>query len=112
VTGGNRGIGLEICRQLAAVELKVVFTARDRAKGEAACARLANSGADVIFHPLDIADDASIVRLQRYVATELGRWDILVNNAGVYLDGSRNSLDIDAATFRETLAVNLTGRCC
>jgi NAD(P)-dependent dehydrogenase (short-subunit alcohol dehydrogenase family) len=109
VTGGNRGIGLEICRQLAALELKVVLTARDRAKGEAACARLAKSGVDAVFHPLDVADDASIERFRRYAEKELGRWDILVNNAGVYLDGSRNSLDIDAATFRQTLAVNLTG---
>jgi NAD(P)-dependent dehydrogenase (short-subunit alcohol dehydrogenase family) len=86
-----------------------VLTARDPAKGEAACARIRKSGADVIFHPLDVADDASIARFQRYAETELGRWDILVNNAGVYLDGSRNSLDIDAATFRRTLEVNLTG---
>lgn len=109
VTGANRGIGLEICRQLAALELKVVLTARDAAKGETACARLAKSGADVIFHQLDVADDASIAQFQRYAEEELGRWDTLVNNAGVYLDGSRNSLDIDAATFRRTIDVNLTG---
>lgn len=109
VTGGNRGIGLEICRQLAQLEYRVVLTARDEAKGRAACAQLAAAGRDVIFHPLDVADDASIAGFQRYAETELGRWDALINNAGVYLDGEKSSLDVDAATFRRTLEVNLTG---
>jgi len=113
VTGGNRGIGLEICRQLAALDLKVVLTARDAVKGAAACAQLTKSAqksaGEIVFHPLDVADDSSIARFQRYAEAELGRWDILVNNAGIYLDGAHTSLDIGAATFRQTLAVNLTG---
>ncbi|MGH7842697.1 MAG: SDR family NAD(P)-dependent oxidoreductase [Candidatus Binataceae bacterium] len=109
VTGGNRGIGLEICRQLAALDLKVVLTARDAAKAQAACARLAKSGREVAFYPLDVADAASIARFRDYAESVLGRWDVLVNNAGVYLDGAHTALDIDGATFRQTLEVNLTG---
>jgi NAD(P)-dependent dehydrogenase (short-subunit alcohol dehydrogenase family) len=109
VTGGNRGIGFEICRQLAQLHNQVVLTARDEGKGKAACAKLAASGLDVIFHPLDVANDASIADFRRYAEKELGRWDILINNAGVYLDGEKSSLDVDAATFRRTLEVNLTG---
>jgi NAD(P)-dependent dehydrogenase (short-subunit alcohol dehydrogenase family) len=109
VTGGNRGIGLEICRQLAQLEHRVVLTARDEAKGRAACAQLAKAGRDVIFHTLDVASDASIAAFQRFATKELGRWDILVNNAGVYRDGEKSSLDVDAAIFRRTLEVNLTG---
>jgi NAD(P)-dependent dehydrogenase (short-subunit alcohol dehydrogenase family) len=113
VTGANRGIGLEICRQLATLDLKVVLTARDAAKAATACAQLTRStqksGGEIIFHPLDIADDSSIARFRHYAESELGRWDILVNNAGIYLDGAHTSLNIDAATFRQTLEVNLTG---
>ena len=58
VTGGNRGIGFEICRQLAQLDYRVVLTARDEAKGRAACGKLAASGLDVIFHPLDVESDA------------------------------------------------------
>ncbi len=83
VTGGNRGIGLEICRQLAQLQNQVVLTARDEAKGKAACAKLAASGLDVIFHPLDVANDASIADFRRYAEKDLGRCDILINNAGV-----------------------------
>src|SRR5436305_15041489 len=88
VTGGNRGIGLEICRQLAKAELKVVLTARDEIKGRAASAKLTANGHDVLFHQLDVTNDESIAQLKRYIDAELGRWDVLINNAGVYLDGS------------------------
>ena len=54
VTGGNRGIGLEIYRQLAKLRLHVVLTARDEDKGGRACRKLADSGLDVVFHPLDV----------------------------------------------------------
>ena len=86
-----------------------MLTARDAAQGRAARAKLAESGLDVIFHPLDVASDASIAEFQRYAEKELGQWDILINNAAVYLDGAKSSLDIDAATFRRTIEVNLTG---
>ena len=104
-----RGIGLEICRQLAKQRNKVVLTARNEAQGRAACAKLAESGLDVIFHPLNVESNSSIVDFQRYAEKELGRWDVPINNAAVYLDGAQSSLDIDAATFRRTVEINLTG---
>ena len=109
VTGANRGIGLEICRQLAKLRLKVVLTARDASKGEAARAALTKAGMDVIFYPLDVADDTSIESFSRYAEQELGRWDVLINNAGVYLDGSQSSVEVSGETFRRTVAINLTG---
>ncbi|HVN90322.1 MAG TPA: SDR family oxidoreductase [Candidatus Binataceae bacterium] len=109
VTGANRGIGLEICRQLAKLGLKVVLTARDASKGEAARAALTKAGMDVIFYPLDVADDTSIESFSRYAEQELGRWDVLINNAGVYLDGSQSSVEVSGETFRRTVAINLTG---
>jgi NAD(P)-dependent dehydrogenase (short-subunit alcohol dehydrogenase family) len=109
VTGGNRGIGFEICRQLVHAGLKVVLTARDETKAHEACAKLARGGEDVLHHQLDVADDWSIGRLTSYVEAELGRWDVLINNAGVYLDGSTSSANLDPAIFRRTLDTNLTG---
>ena len=109
VTGGNRGIGLEICRELAALGIDVVLTARDERKGVAACEHLRGGRAQVRFRRLDVADEASIREFARWAEAELGRWDILVNNAGVLNDRTVTSLDIDAATFRETIEINLTG---
>jgi (+)-neomenthol dehydrogenase len=79
VTGGNKGIGLEVCRQLAGAGVTVVLTARDEARGAAAAERLKALGLpDVLFHQLDITDAPSIARLADFLKTRFGKLDILV----------------------------------
>ena len=109
VTGANRGIGLEVCRQLAGQGLRVVLTARDPGKGEAAAQRLAGEGVDVAFFPLDVSDPAAAEAARVWVEGRYGRLDVLVNNAAVYLDERFNILDVPLATFEATLAANLYG---
>jgi len=80
VTGGNRGIGLEICRQLASNGVLVVLTARDEEKGSQAAEELQRSGlSDVIFHRLDVADRSSMTQLAEFVKAKFGKLDILVS---------------------------------
>jgi len=94
VTGANKGIGLEICRQLASNEITVVLTARDEKRGVEAVQKLKESGFDnVIFHQLDVADPASIQSLADFITSQFGKLDILVNNAGI---GGVNMHDPDA----------------
>uniref|UniRef100_J3LZV2 (+)-neomenthol dehydrogenase n=1 Tax=Oryza brachyantha TaxID=4533 RepID=J3LZV2_ORYBR len=84
VTGGNKGIGLEVCRQLAGNGITVFLTARDEAKGAAAVDELHGLGlSNVIFHQLDVTDASSIARLAESLRSRFGRLDILVNNAAV-----------------------------
>ncbi|KAF0894302.1 hypothetical protein E2562_038274 [Oryza meyeriana var. granulata] len=84
VTGGNKGIGLEVCRQLAGNGVTVVLTARDEVKGAAAVEKLHGLGfSSVIFHQLDVTDASSIARLAEFLESRFGRLDILVNNAAV-----------------------------
>ncbi|XP_027115127.1 (+)-neomenthol dehydrogenase-like [Coffea arabica] len=86
VTGANRGIGLEICRQLASQGITVVLTARDEKRGLDALHRLRDSGGlsgNLLFHQLDVGDSSSVASLAEFINTELGRLDILVNNAGI-----------------------------
>ena len=54
VTGGNRGIGFETCRQLAQLDMRVILSARDIDKGNKAAKQLSDSGLDVVFYQLDI----------------------------------------------------------
>ena len=111
VTGANRGIGLEICRQLAGRGgIHVVLTARDQKKGNAAAQGLRKEELDVGFHPLDVTSEPSVKALAGFVAKTHGRCDILVNNAGILADprGSR-FLDSKVETYRETLATNVLG---
>ncbi|RAL43144.1 hypothetical protein DM860_009926 [Cuscuta australis] len=83
VTGANRGIGLDIARQLAASGVTVVLTARNAQRGNEAVGLLHNEGlSNVVFHQLDVMDLRSIGGLANFLKTQYGRLDILVNNAG------------------------------
>lgn len=110
VTGGNKGIGLEICRQLARQGVNVVLTARNEARGVSAVERLQGERLNVIFHPLDVTSDASVQALRDYMSGTHGRCDILVNNAGISLRGSgRSVLTTALSDFDTTLATNFYG---
>lgn len=109
VTGGNRGIGLAICRQLGERGVRVLVGARDPAKGEAAVAKLRAGGAAA--SPLRIAVDepASVDAAFAHVRKEFGRLDILVNNAAIAIDGPGTVATLSAAVLAETLQTNLFG---
>jgi len=87
VTGGNRGLGFEVCRQLAAKGLRVLLTARDGARGERAVARLAAMGLEVRFALLDVIDARSIDRCIDQLQASGDRVGVLINNAGIYPPG-------------------------
>lgn len=109
VTGANRGIGLEICRQLARHGSRVLMTARDARKGQQAAERLRTDGLGVHFHQLDVTDAESLRRVVSFGEGEFGGVDILVNNAGVYPDEDVPGLSIDLDTVRRTMEVNAYG---
>ena len=80
VTGGNKGIGLEVCRQLASRGVMVILTARDEKKGSEAVDMLHGSGLpDVQFHRLDVSDSTDAARLAEFIQEKFGRLDILVS---------------------------------
>ena len=109
VTGANRGIGLEVCRQLAGLGYAVVLGSRDLAKGERAVAGLAPRGRVVQPYQLDVTDSESIERARARVAADFGRLDVLVNNAAILYDTWQRALDADLAQVREALETNLFG---
>lgn len=80
ISGGNRGIGLEACRQLAAKGHHVIMGSRDLAVGEKAGAAI---GSNVIVKQLDVTDERSIHGLYMYIDKEVGHLDVLINNAGL-----------------------------
>ena len=106
VSGGNRGIGLEVCRQLAERGLTVVMGSRDAEQGRAAAAELPEG---VIVHQLDVADPASVEGLARSVEDEFGRLDVLVNNAAISNDEGQSGVDADLDSVKEALEANLLG---
>ncbi len=109
VTGANRGIGLEVARQLAKKGLKVIISARDQQKGLAAQKLLVDSGLDVHFTHLDVTDATSIVAAIGKIADSFGRLDVLINNAGIMIDTDTSILELSLGVLHNTLETNAFG---
>ena len=109
VTGGNRGIGLAVCRQLARKHFLVLVTARNERKAKEATEVLRKDG-QVEPLVLDVADPKSITRSADEVARRYSQLDVLINNAGINYDTweTVQSADIDG-TVSETITTNLLG---
>ncbi|MFD3808185.1 SDR family oxidoreductase [Streptomyces sp. NPDC058611] len=110
VTGANRGIGLEIARQLAGRGLRVLLSGRDlKAVTEAATA-LRNTGLDVDPLELDTTRTDSVHAAVKTVDEVHGRLDVLVNNAGIRIEEyGRNPSEQPLHQWRETFETNLFG---
>ena len=106
VTGGNRGIGFEICRQLARRGAQVVLTARATEAGQAAVSKLALEKLTAQFHALDVASDPSIAALRDYLDRTFGQFDVLINNAGIIAKDDAAGLEVKLETVRTTLETN------
>jgi NAD(P)-dependent dehydrogenase (short-subunit alcohol dehydrogenase family) len=106
VSGGNRGIGLEVCRQLAEGGLTVVLGSRDEERGREAAEGLPG---EVAVRQLDVADAASVERLADSIESDFGRLDVLVNNAGISNDEGQSGAEADLDRVREALEANLFG---
>ncbi len=108
VTGGNKGIGFEICRQLGERGITVLIGARSRERGAKAVDRLASEGIRSEWIPLDVVDAASVERAAAYIGETYGKLDILVNNAGVFLQEPEPSA-LDVGTFKTVYETNVFG---
>jgi NAD(P)-dependent dehydrogenase (short-subunit alcohol dehydrogenase family) len=102
VTGGNRGIGREVCRQLAENRMSVFVGARDPAKGEAVAREMARGGFDVEAVTLDVSAPRSIEAL----GDRLGEVDVLINNAGIDYDTDQTVISADLARVRKAFETN------
>lgn len=116
VSGGNRGIGFEICRGLARKNILVVLTSRDKEKGLQACDILQKEELAARYAPLDVDHASSIEQLKTFVEKEFGRCDILINNAGIFPDSHGadginpvSILNVELDTILETMATNVYG---
>ena len=109
VTGANKGIGLEIARQLAQAGVSVIIGARDPGRAGAAVDALSSGGLEVRSIALDLNHHPSIAAAAETILAEHGRLDILVNNAGIVdaEDGPPTSGSPDAA--RRIMDTNFVG---
>ncbi|MCC7527583.1 MAG: SDR family oxidoreductase [Candidatus Melainabacteria bacterium] len=115
VTGANRGIGLEVARELARAGFKVVLTCRDESKGKKVQSQLLSEGLNVDVRAVDVTESGSIRDLDLYLRKKYGRLDVLVNNAGIMLDHFEDGqpvmsiIDCDLTEVRKTMETNVYG---
>jgi NAD(P)-dependent dehydrogenase (short-subunit alcohol dehydrogenase family) len=109
VTGANRGIGLEVVRQLAQAGMTVILGARDLQKGTAAADQLMSENLQVLPRRLDVTDADSITQLAAQVEQAFGRLDVLVNNAGILYDTWQQPSTANLETVQEAIATNTFG---
>jgi NAD(P)-dependent dehydrogenase (short-subunit alcohol dehydrogenase family) len=109
VTGANRGIGLETCRQLARLGYRVILTSRDEAKGLKALKALSTEAGEILYHRLDVTDQESIQSLKEFVVSWFGAVDVLINNAAILPDQFGRVLKVDVDRFRAALETNTLG---
>ena len=103
VTGANRGMGFEACRQLGKLGFRVVLTSRDAKKAEEAANKLRDEGLDVVAHAHDVNEPQSAEGLASFVESKYGEVHVLVNNAGAIFDIEEGASASILATSKEAL---------
>jgi len=107
VTGAGRGLGREVCRQLATAGFAVVVGTRDPAVGLALIEELDGDGH--VAATLDVTDPTTIQEAADLVRSKAGRLDVLVNNAAAFVDWSETVTTADLEVSRRVLETNLYG---
>jgi NAD(P)-dependent dehydrogenase (short-subunit alcohol dehydrogenase family) len=110
VTGANRGIGFEVCKQLAQLDnMAVILTARNFENGQSATKQLKDKGMDVIFYQLDVSNNNDIKNISLQIEQQYGRLDVLVNNAAILYDSWQDTIEADLQVVTKALETNLYG---
>lgn len=109
VTGANRGIGLEVTRQLAEQGMTIYLGSRVLEQGRAAAQTLIQSGFAVIPCQLDVNRPAEIEQVVGLIDTSFGRLDVLVNNAGILYDTWQTAVTADLGQVQQAWDTNTLG---
>ena len=110
VTGGTRGIGYAISRNLAQEGYDLAINGvREENEVMGIKQHLQDMGARVIYCSADISDSEARTRMLTEVREEFGRLDVLVNNAGVAPSPRKDILEATEESFERLMRINLQG---
>ena len=106
VTGANKGLGFETCRQLAKLGFTVLLGSRDLSRGAEAAKKLQAEGLDVRAVHINMNDTTTFGNLYDLIAADYGRLDVLVNNAGFASDWAHTAATVPMQMLRDTFETN------
>lgn len=109
VTGGDEGVGLEVCRQLASLGYAVVLGAGEPRAAELAAKEIDSEGERVIPCHVEIDNSVNVAAIGEWVRDRFGRVDALVNNASTAPDKWGIAGTTDLSPIAEALDMNLFG---
>ncbi|MYV17639.1 SDR family NAD(P)-dependent oxidoreductase [Furfurilactobacillus milii] len=109
VTGGNRGMGLEIVRELAAKGQHVILGSRNLVKGQQAADQLATEGYSVDVVELDVTNPDSVTQAAKQLTDKFGYLSELINNAGAVFDFGQNPSDVSTELLKRDFDINYFG---
>ena len=107
ITGGSRGLGLELARQLGAQQARLTLLARDLMELKRAERELTAMGAEVLIISCDIRQQKEVVEAVARTVTAMGRVDVLINNAGIIQVGPMDEMSLE--DFEDAMAVHFFG---
>jgi short-subunit dehydrogenase len=107
ITGGARGLGFVMARQLAREGARLVLCSRDEIQLENARMELAGNGADVMVVPCDVTQEAQVYEMIDRVQQSFGHIDVLINNAGIITAGPLEEMTVQ--DFEEAMKTHFWG---
>lgn len=109
ITGANKGIGLQVAKELALLGCMVLIGARSETHGNEVTDRLVEEGLRAAFVPIDVTNKESIRAAECVIHERFGKLDILINNAGIALDSGNPPSQVDIEVLRKTFETNVFG---
>ncbi len=110
ITGANKGLGLEMARQLGKQGVLILLAARDLSKGEAAVKTLAAEGVEARAVKLEVTSPKDVAALVKLIEKDYGRLDILINNAAIMIEAggfaSNTTLEATPELLHQTFDTN------
>ena len=109
ITGANKGIGLQVARELALLGHTVLIGARSKARGTEVETKFNEEGLRAVFVPIDVTDHHTIEAAANLIGERFGRLDVLINNAGIALDAGKPPSQVSMEALRKTFETNVFG---
>ena len=109
ITGGNRGIGFEVAKELLQRNFKVYLGSRKLSNGLGAVEKLREFGTEVHPLELDVSNEDNIIKAASEFKKQGSTLDVLINNAAILIDGKDKIDKLKSKIFNETISVNTLG---